>query len=453
MTPAHRWVLVLVMMCATAFAGSAHPNESTPGGVPLRTSQAIGTLLKKDVGSAPGDSFQWVQALSVLGWDKEARNLQRFLLQAWMAKVNDQPDQGITTLEQAIAPAALVSDATLRASAKTHFTPAINRKLTVVWASAPVPLSDEIDNLKESLTEELPGFWSYRQHNGQLRGVFLWLGLQNNTASASLMPLALLDFDLRLGDPDRGAGLLLNCQVPRTAKPELIQPQQTTHYLCRSPMPPQLVKGQTLAGVLNLAREQQHIHLEPADLVDDSRQATLVSLLAAPHQAELQAFLLANQGCKQRGNCREATDADRKTTTTSPLLPEAFTAKAKPWIDTGIIGIKVAVLTMLYVVIARWAGLGKAMFLCFAGCAILAYPILKSLLDATRQTRDWSTLVALIALPAVALFPFVATAFTAGLYKYFFVHKTQQGMSSWLRTLMAWGLMLGTVMLIKSFKP
>lgn len=451
MTGLRRWGLVLVMVCATAFASSAYPNASTPGGVPSRDSQAIETLLKKDVGNAPGDSFQWVQALSALGWDKEARNLQRFLLQAWMAKANDQPGNGITTLEQAIAPAALVNDATLRASAKTHFTPAINRKLTAVWASVSVsvPLPDEIDNLKDSLTEELPGFWSYRQHNGQLRGVFLWLGLQNNTSSPSPMPLALLDFTFRLGDPSRDAGLLLNCQYPRNAKPELIQPLQTTYYLCRSPVPPQLVKGQTLAGVINLARQQQKIHLEPADVVEDGRQATLVSLLAAPHQAELQAFLAANQGCKARGNCRAATDADRKATAASPLWPEAFTTKAKPWIDTGIILVKIAVLTMIYVVIARWAGLGKAMFLCFAGCAIFAYPILKSLLDATNQTRDWSRLVAMFAIPAVALFPFVATAFTAGLYKYFFAREAPHRMSSWMRALTVWVLMLGAAMVIK----
>jgi hypothetical protein len=449
MTGLRRCVLVLVLVCATAFARSAYPNANTPGGVPPKGSQAIEALLKKDVGSAPGDSFQWVHALSVLGWDKEARNLQRFLLQAWMAKVNDQPGNGMTPLEQAIAPAALVNDATLRASAKTHFTPAINRKLTAVWAATSVPLPDEIDNIKDSLTEECPGFWSYRQHTGQLRGVFLWLGLQNNTSSTSPMPLVLLDFTLRLGDPDRDAGLLLNCQYPRTAKPELIQPQQTTYYLCRSPMPPQLVKGQTLAGVLNVARQQQHIHLEPSDVVDDSRQATLVALLAAPHQAELQAFLVANQGCKQRGNCRDVTDADRKATAASPMLPKAFTTKAKPWIDTGIILVKVAVLTMIYVVIARWAGLGKAMFLFFAGCAIFAYPILKSLLDATNQTRDWSTWAALIAIPVVVLFPFVATAFTAGLYKYFYARDTPHRMNSWMRALTAWGLMLATAVMIK----
>lgn len=48
----------------------------------------------------------------------------------------------------------------------------------------------------------------------------------------------------------------------------------------------------------------------------------------------------------------------------------------------------------------------------------------------------------------VVLFPFVVTAFTAGLYQYFFLSDASQKMCSWMRALTAWPLMLAAAIIL-----
>jgi hypothetical protein len=244
------WWTLLCRALVLSLCMSLAQAKTRPAGAPsasdaraAASSPAMRELLAIPLATDPGLSMHWPGVLDELGWHAEAQALRRHLLMAWIQQALDvAPGPGLTLAEGVAAGQAIPADR-LAQGGQRSWNESLNRYLRVQRPLESVPLSEEIESLSQDLTPVLPGLWMHRQHDGQLRGLFMGVGVENVGPHST----ALGEFDLQPDPTVPGVALNWHCRLPRAISPSPLLSGQTRNWLCRSQGPVVWPAGQSLA--------------------------------------------------------------------------------------------------------------------------------------------------------------------------------------------------------------
>ncbi len=224
------FVVVVLLCMGVSGAWAQKAPSSAPQGA---DSPARQRLLAQQLVPQQPDRYAWARAAEAHGQGADALYLRLALLDEWLLALEGRPAQAGRTIEVAIAHGREVDADDLQRRARRVWPSVLKAQLRPQWdmdgPSAPLP--SELDALGADIAQEGPGFWVHRAKDGRPRGLYLWLGVRNGLGE----PVPLPEFALRLGRTDQQtAAPLMQCYLPRYSTRQLIPPQSTQHYLCRS---------------------------------------------------------------------------------------------------------------------------------------------------------------------------------------------------------------------------
>lgn len=382
-------------------------------------SPAVQDIMRTAIGPQPSEAMHWPQALEALGLPREAALLRQALLQRWLAGT---PGNASETVAQAIGSASS-EDGTARArEAPSLWNTVLASRLRIALPDASVPLPDEIDALRARLVEQRPGVWVLRgaaaapaagatPDMAPAPSVFAWVAL-HNTGSQSM---ALGPFDLAL--PLEGAApgqaiWSLACQLPRTQQARPMAPGQATHYLCRAQGLPVQRNGQDAGAVLQAAQQQGRLQIRSSALDTEAGRDALVTTLAQPRQAALQAFLASSTSCERRGTCSAAAQARAEA---AKHQPAARQRASRDWSGLKAWGILIGG-ALVYVAIARYVSVVAASVALFVALAIPAYFVVQSA-RGMNTADNWGGFVVIPMMLMAFTVPVAAPLLAAKIYR------------------------------------
>lgn len=349
-------------------------------------SPAVQDIMRTAIGPQPGEAMHWPQALEALGLPREAALLRQALLQRWLASgqpagaTENAPETVAQAIESASSP-----DGTARArEARSLWNALLASHLRVALPEASVPLPDEIDALRARLTEQRPGVWVLRNtaatpatgatpDMAPAPSVFAWVALHNTGSQ----PVALNQFDLTLaleGAAPNPTAWSMACQLPRYQPAKPMAPGQATHYLCRAQGFPVQRNGQDAGAALQAAQQQGRLQIRSSALDTEAGRNALVTTLAQPRQAALQAFLAGSTSCERRGTCSAAAQARAEAAKNQPAARQRA---SRDWSGLKAWGVLIAG-ALVYGAIARYVSVVAASVALFVALAIPAYFVVQS---------------------------------------------------------------------------
>lgn len=380
--------------------------------------------MRTAIGPQPSEAMHWPQALEALGLPREAALLRQALLQRWLSSGQPAGATGKApeTLAQAIESAS-TTDGTARArEARSLWNALLASQLRIALPDASVPLPDEIDALRARLVEQRPGIWVLRNtaaaptpgatlDMAPAPSVFAWVALHNTGSQ----PMALNQFDLALalqGATPGQPAWSLACQLPRTQQARPLAPGEATHYLCRAQGLPVQRDGQDAGAALQAAQQQGRLQIRSSALDTEAGRDALVTTLAQPRQAALQAFLASSASCERRGTC-SAADQARAEAAKNP--PAARQRASRDWSGLKAWGVLIAG-ALVYVAIARYVSVAAASVALFVALAIPAYFVVQSA-RGMNTADNWGGFVVIPLLLMAFTVPVAAPLLAAKIYR------------------------------------
>lgn len=424
----NRWWMLLCVGFAFNLCMSLAQAKTRPTGAPsasdaraAASSSAIRELMATPLATDPGLNMHWPGVLDELGWHAEARALRRQLLTMWIEQALDvAPGPGLTLAEGVTAGQTISADRLAQAGHRS-WSQALNRHLRVHRPTRDVPLPDEIESLSPDLSPVLPGLWTHHQHDGQLRGLFMLVGVQNVGPHST----ALGEFDLQPDPTVPGVALNWHCRLPRGIAPSLLLSGLSRNWLCRSQGPVGWPAGQSLAVAVQrveagadgssatLSGAPTGWRVEAHDMVTVAGQDRLVQWLAQPQLA--QAFLSRHATCEQRANCPEQVKAEKATRALNLAQKAADDARKRQdeartevWLERlQLLGMAVGAF-VAYAMVARWVSNGVAAFVLWAASMVWAVTAIRALWR-MNWADSWGGILVVPLTVVLAALPFALT--------------------------------------------
>jgi hypothetical protein len=402
-------VVRALCMCLLAggLFGWGAPVVAAASAVAASNSPAMVDLQRMPVGPNAVDAFHWPQAFKELGHAGAESDLRHALLQAWLTELETNQSTPPQSVAQAVDigrswPAdRLDREGPLRWQAITA------RWLQPVLPAEPVPLPDDIESLRQDLTEEATGFWAHRQRDGSLRGLFLWLTLVNT----GRQPLYVGGFELSFSSSGARAGSTpaWTCMPPRAQARTPLEAGSRTAFLCRLPLPPVFGDGQTPASWLASVRQTRAWQLAFHDFDNESRRQVLFDTLAQRHATVLADFMARNTSCVRQSTCPATrVDDSAQAHTHTPPAGHGWA----DWADTAIWLAKVLAALGVCAVVYRLGGAYMTVAVVFAVSAYYGWSFTHDILTA-NWADSWGGLAAIPMAVGGAIAPFLAAGFTA----------------------------------------
>lgn len=372
-------------------------------------SPAMADLQRMPVGPNAVDAFHWPQAFKDLGHSGIESDLRHALLQAWLTELETNQSTQRQTVAQAVDVGRSWPADRLDREGPSRWQVITARWLQPVLPAEPVPLPDDIDSLRQDLTEESAGLWAHRQRDGRLRGLFLLLTLVNT----GRQPLYVGNFELSFVSPGAHAVLTpaWTCMPPRAQARAPLEAGSRTAFLCRLPMAPVLGDGQSPARWLASVRQTSAWQLAFHDFDSESRRQVLVDTLAQRHGVELAEFLARNASCERRNTCPAKPVGESGLTHTN--AKPAGQAWAD-WMETAVWLAKVMAAFGVCAVIYRLGGAYMTVSMVFAVSAYYGWGFAHEILTA-NWADNWGGLAAIPMAMGGAIAPFLAAGVTAAM--------------------------------------
>ncbi len=423
-----RWLVQCLMLCLGA-AGAASATQPGTGAAPAATpagSQTYQKLMAQELVPGQSGRYAWVRAAESQSQGTDALYLRLALVDDWLLTLEGRPLLEARTIEAAIAHGREMHADELQRRARAVWPSLMKAQLLQPrWdMDGPgVALPTELEALGADIVPEGPGLWVQRGKDGRPRAMYLWLGVRNGMAE----PVPLPAFSLRLGHAgQQPAAPPMQCYVPRYSTQQVVLPQGTGLYLCRTP------EGALAAppsGVSWLAQMGEWFSrgasLETELPESDHTMTRTGGLLGQVENPAVDAFIRSATPCQKVADCPPQAHspedaAKERAQARAAAAAQAAASRADTnrshWLQRVAFLVGAAGALAIYSLVARHVGLLHASALLWVGLAIPCGLFLSSLW-ATNWADSWGGIVLLPLSFAAMGAPFLGTFLAATLYR------------------------------------
>lgn len=417
-----RWLVQCLLLCLGVAGGAGATQPGT--GAPPAGSQTYQKLMAQELVPGQSGRYAWLRAAESQGRGADALHLRLALVDDWLLTLEGRPLRDARTIEAALAHGQELHADDLQRRARAVWPSLMKAQLLQLrWdMDGPgVALPTELEALGADIVAEGPSLWVQRGKDGRPRAMYLLLGVRNGMAE----PVPLPAFSLRLGHAgQQPAAPLMQCYLPRYSTQQVVLPQGSGRYLCRTPegalaAPPSGVSWLAQMGEWFSRGASLETELPESDHI----MTRTGGLLGQVENPAVDAFIRSATPCQKVADCPPQAPSPEDAAKERAQARAAAQAAASHadgtrshWLQRLAFLVGAACALAIYSLVARHLGLLQASALLWIALAIPCGLLLRSLWT-INWADSWGGIVLLPLSFAAMGAPFLGTFIAATLYR------------------------------------